>query len=223
MRILPLLALFACSPADEEAIVATSSLVADVTLTALDDLTAEVVMTLQQEGKGQFYELELDEEITITLPSILVTLISRTLDDQPAYIATVPDPPANVDLIVAFNRTPPRKTAPLSLVALPLGFDLSAPASFSRSSDDIEVAWTAANQVEPLTIALIGTCFDSFEADIEDTGSYVIPAGTVSGDTESCPAKLTLRRWSEGSVDERLAGGSLIALQERSSTLTADP
>jgi len=224
-RSLPLFAVVACVPAEEEDAIPTTGLEAHVTVAAFDDIQAGVVMTLHESAglESDFYELALDEEITVTIPGFVISLIASKLDSQPVYTASVPIPATDADFIVSLNRDPPDKTADDSRVSLPLAFDLTAPGAFSRGSDDMEVTWSVFDQADPLTLEINGPCIDTYQAEVSDIGAVVIPAGSVTGTGESCPAELTLTRQRFGTVDHAFGSGSVVAFQQRGLALTANP
>jgi hypothetical protein len=220
----PLLLLLACGPPEEEPIVVTSSLIAEITVAALDEITADVVVTLQRKGglDNQFYELDVDEEITVTIPGIVISLYSGQFDDQPVYTASVPNPPIDTDFVIALNRQPPRKTASQSRMSLPMGFELSGPASFSRGADDVDLTWTHPDQPDVLTLRVTGPCIDTLKVEVSDVGSYTIAAGTIAGDG-NCPVEATLTRLRIGEVDPDLAGGNAVAFQQRAVAMSSTP
>ena len=217
--------LVACGAPDEEIRLPTSHLLADIQVSALTDDSAEVVVKLQDQDalQGELYELALGEEVTVTLPGIVISLISARQNAQPVYTATVPEPPTNTTYVVAFNRVPPDKTASASTLSLPQGMTLEAPSAFSRATEALDVTWDNSGREDRLEIELNGACFETFREEIPDSGSYSLPAGTLAGTGDSCPANLTLTRLREGFVDTDFAGGQGVAYQQRNVPMTSDP
>lgn len=221
---LPLLVAVACKPAEELPRLPTERLLADIQISALTDTSAEVVVRLQDQDAlpGELYELDLGEELTVTLPGIVITLVSSRLNAQPVYSATIPEPPVDATYYVAFNRVPPDQTAADSQLSLPNGLSLIAPDAFSRSGEDLELSWSPTGAEDALELELNGSCLETVRQQIPDTGSYILPAGSVTG-TGDCPANLTLTRLRPGTVDEAFAGGESVAFQQRSVAMFSDP
>ena len=214
----------ACVPIPEDDRLATSDLTADIQLAALDDATADIVVKLQDRLAlaGDLYELELGEEVTVTVPGIVITLVSSRLNTQPVYTATIPEPPVDTTYYVAFNRVPPAQTASGSTVNLPPGLSLTAPDIASRQQA-LEVTWTGFGGEDPIELEANGACFETYREEIPDVGLFTIPAGSLQGTGESCPASLTLTRIRAGVVDDNFAGGDGFAFQQRLHAFLSDP
>lgn len=112
-------------------------------------------------------------------------------------------------------------------VMLPFAFDIGSPSpgqSIPRSSD-LEVVWGPDAPGEQIRLELLeeigyGVCLRTENTDhaykdggqwIPDLGSWVIPAGTIAGESsEMCEAQLELGRSSEGDYPAALGDGGYI-------------
>ena len=223
IRTLPLVFALACGPAEEPASIDTSRLIFDATISSQEEASADAIVTLREEGslESAFYELEIGEEVTVTFPGIVISLFSGQFEKQPVYTASIPEPPVDVEFVFALNRVPPNKTAHDSRVSLPLGFEVTAPTAFSRSAD-FEVSWSIFDQFEPLVLEVNGPCIDTFQEEIPDIGVFTVEAGSVTGDGD-CPTSMSLTRARRGVLDNQFADGSVLAVQQRSLSLTSNP
>jgi hypothetical protein len=224
MRLLFLPVAAACVASPDDPNQATSDLLADIQLAALDDTQAEIVVKLQDRLalRGELYELEIGEEVTVTIPGIVISLVSSRLDTQPVYTATIPDPPVDTTYYVAFNRVPPDQTASGSTVSLPPSLSVTAPDAASRQ-EAIDITWSVSGGDDPIELLVDGPCFDTYRDEIPDEGLFTLPPGSLTGSDESCPASLTLTRLRTGLVDDNFAGGDGLAYQQRTHALLLDP
>jgi hypothetical protein len=108
-------------------------------------------------------------------------------------------------------------------IELPPSFDISMPdptADHPRSSA-LDIAWSPAwsdHQLELSVADEIGSaCIDGLgiELEIDDSGSYSVPAGTLVG-TGACQLTITLTRLAEAAYPASLAaGGNATAIVKR--------
>jgi hypothetical protein len=112
----------------------------------------------------------------------------------------------------------------LITIELPPAFDISLPddpAAGHPRSAALDIAWTPAWPDHQLGLSVadeIGSaCIDGLgiELDVDDTGSYSVPANTLVG-TGSCQVTISLTRLAEGAYPASLAaGGNATAIVKR--------
>ncbi len=112
------------------------------------------------------------------------------------------------------------------VAATPPVFAIESPLAHSdhARADALEIAWAPAWSGQEVELAIedkIGSdCIEGlgYDASVEDSGSFSLPAGTLVGGEGggSCEVKVSLTRVLEASYPEQLApGGSIIAVVNR--------
>lgn len=120
--------------------------------------------------------------------------------------------------------------APSSVFTLPASFTIKAPEpdlAFVGSVDDLEITWDTSGKDDPLHLLISGICIESHTEEIDDDGSHVVPANTLSlqdDATAGCDIRITLQRRRWGTLDPAFdPGGTIRAVVERKVSISFSP
>ncbi len=146
------------------------------------------------------------------------------------YSSTFSGVSAGQDFRVAFERAND-KSAPSSTVTLPPAAEITDPpanVSTTRSSD-LTIRWNAGDGGDRIMIEADGSCiFSKKIEDLPNTGSYVLPAGSLEStggnNPTSCTVNVEVSRVRRGTVDAAYGkGGTFNALQTRKVSISSAP
>jgi hypothetical protein len=115
-------------------------------------------------------------------------------------------------------------SAPRSSVTLPEPFTLTMPATASRNAP-VTITWSPSGSADPISIDVSG-CASAQLLEIADTGTATLPAGSLVANppTATCDLAVEVSRKRNGSLDPAYGqGGSIVATQQRTTTLTSTP
>ncbi|MEO8846404.1 MAG: hypothetical protein ABI591_18830 [Kofleriaceae bacterium] len=111
-----------------------------------------------------------------------------------------------------------------STVTLPEPFTVTMPTTASRGAP-LTITWSPSGSADPISLHLTG-CADAQLLAIADTGTTTFPAGALAADppTATCDLSVEVSRTRAGSLDPAYGqGGSIVATQQRTTTLTSTP
>ena len=118
------------------------------------------------------------------------------------------------------------ESAPNSYVIIPDGFEFTQPVAgsgglYSRSLDQIDIAWTPSGSGLSMSLYLAAHCLDGSSAswsslNFADSGTLTVPAGAISGLSGDCTYTLQLVRSAAGVLASKYQGGTIQARQVRS-------
>lgn len=142
------------------------------------------------------------------------------------YTASFPNATAeSTSFTVAFNRASD-VSAPSSVASLPGPFNITSPAAsqtFSRTGQDITVAYDSSGTQDAMSWQANGTCIKLQTGSIQgDPGTFTIAKGTLlpadgSMTAASCQVTLAVIRSRAGTIDSHFGyGGSATGQQQRS-------
>jgi hypothetical protein len=195
---------------------------------------ADVIIRVGGPTSNTFVNLTAGDTLAVSVnDGDSVTMSENNLGDYYQYSATFTESEEDTKFTFILMREDD-ESAPESVATLPAPFSLSGPEAdtlFSRAADDITVTWTPSGKEDNMTLLISGDCLnDEVDISLEDTGSYVINAGTLELEEdddkfeESCSGTITVRRTRAGSVDPAFEeGGTVTATQVRSVAFRSDP
>lgn len=217
----------ACTESIESTDVRTSGIYPEIEVVATGDGTSEVRVLLKTGGSNSNTYLDLTGDDTL---EVTVDGDTKTMDQSgDAYEATFDVDAGGTEFTIALLRGDADEDAPESVVVLPEPFEMMLSAtSASRADDDLEYTWEPEGDGN-VSWDLSGECVSSDSGSTPDDGTNSIAAGDIepkfeSDAEESCTAKLSLERSQKGTLDAAFTeGGSLVAKQVRSDSVTSTP
>jgi len=216
-----------CTPVDSN-VVTTAKLRADVQVVATGTGGSTVSAWLFSHKDGDpplnFETIRLVDDDTITASANGSSIAMEEIDlgVEYRYDAAFATAQADQSYEVALVR-PSDRGAPHSLVTLPDPFTLAAPATASRSAP-LTITWTPGG-ADSISIDITG-CASAQLGPLPDTGTATVPAGTVVADPSdaTCDLSAEVSRTRPGTLDSAYGqGGSIVAIQRRTATLTSTP
>jgi hypothetical protein len=207
---------------------------ARVSATAQGDGDALVRTTLFLENPGSLNYIELEGEDLLTAYG--PTGVERIMRESQflgmtSYSATFETEDANSEFIIGFSRFVD-DSAPDSRVTLPAPFDIATAegTSYSRATEDVEIAWDASIDVDDMDFTLSGNCIETVRGSMEgDPGILTISGSEIplrQGDSvdDSCLATVTVTRARAGVIDPNYGyGGDAYGYQIRDFSFTTAP
>jgi hypothetical protein len=206
----------------------TSGLYAQLEADAPGDGKVNVKATLTL-GAGSLTYLELAETdvLSATVGTTARAMSRQSLFGATWYQASFDGDAADTQLKVLFARHADT-SAPDSHVTLPAPFAFTAPAArqaFPRTAG-LTVTWSGSGQADPLRLSARGSCIQSIDTDLNDTGTHPLVAfqPQSGSETKTCDVSLTLVRTRTGAVDPAYGkGGKFEATVTRSLTISSTP
>lgn len=153
-----------------------------------------------------------------------------SLVNQVYYTAELEGDDEDKAVEISFVRTAD-ENAPSSTLTLPASFTLTGPESglaVVGSTDEIEIFWDNSGQNDPLTLIVNGSCIDLHKEEIDDDGSHVLAANTLTLSDEEyadgCDISVTLERQRLGLLDSAFdPEGTIRAVVRRKVNITFTP
>jgi hypothetical protein len=217
-----------CTPTDSD-VVTTANLHADIEVTSTGSGGSTVSAWLLSHRDGDpplnFETIRLVDHDTLsaTSNSHSVVMEQSSVVIEYRYDATFDTADAGQRFEVSLDRAADQ-SAPHSSVTLPEPFTPALPATASRSAP-LTIAWSPSGSADPISIHVTG-CVTAQLLAIADTGTTTFPAGALVADppTATCELAVAVSRTRSGSLDPAYGqGGSIVATQQRTATLTSTP
>ncbi|MEO6777248.1 MAG: hypothetical protein ABI467_30245 [Kofleriaceae bacterium] len=227
MRAAIFLALASCTPVDSGA-VTTAKLHADLQVLATGTGGSQVFAWLFSHRDGdpplnlETIRLVDDDTLTATSNGSSVAMQEVDLGVEYRYDAAFAAAEADLRFDIALARTT-EPSAPASSVTLPAPFTPTGPATASRSAP-LTLTWSGGSS-DPVSIHVTG-CASADLGPIADTGAATFAAGTVVADPvgATCDLAFEISRRRTGTIDPAFGqGGSIVAIQQRTLTITSTP
>jgi hypothetical protein len=160
----------------------------------------------------------------------LVMTRNVNLVNQVYYTAELEGDEEDKGVQISFVRTED-ESAPSSALTMPAPVTFTAPEpglALVGGSDDLEIAWDNSGKDDPLTLIVNGYCIDLYKEVIEDDGSHVMPANTLTiseeGYAEGCDISITLERSRVGTLDPAFdPEGTIHAIAKREVEISFTP
>jgi len=209
----------------------TDALYADLVASS-DGTSTHATATLRvgDATSNTFVNLEGDDSLVITSGDQSQTMTEAYLGDIYFYSADFDLFEGDTEFVFSLERTIDGG-APDNRCSLPQPIELTQPKSgetFSRETDDITVSWTPSDEQDLVRATISGNCIWDEVVDADgDTGTLIIPAGTISpindNDPQSCDAIILLERRRSGTLDPALSqGGKITGVQYSQQLIQTD-
>jgi hypothetical protein len=217
-----------CTPTDSDA-VTTANLYADIQVltTGSGGSTVSAALFSHRDGDPplNFETIRLvgDDLLSATSNGHSVVMDESDLVVEYQYDAAFETADAGQSFEVNLDRVTD-VSAPHSSVTLPAPFAPDMPAAASRSAP-LTIKWSPSGSADPISIHFTG-CASAELGTIADTGTVTVPAGAIVADpsTATCDLAVELSRTRAGFLDPAYGqGGSIVATQQRTTTLTSTP
>lgn len=216
-----------CTPVDSN-VVATSQLRADVQVLSTGEPSSTVYAWLFSHKAGdpplnlETIRLVDDDAITAISNGSSIAMHESDLVVEYRYDATFPtaEPEQNYEIALA---RPADTSAPHSYVTLPDPFTLTMPTTASRAAP-LTITWSPGGS-DQISIDVTG-CASAHLGPLPDTGTATVPAGAVVADptNATCDLAFDVSRTRTGTLDRAYGqGGSIVAIQRRTATITSTP
>ena len=209
--------------------VMTNGMWADVAFTSDGTGASQAAAVLRVGGvaSNTYVDLEGDDQLTATLIDASVPMVEEELGEIHRYVASFDTAPVGDPVVVAFLRTID-EGAPQTIAELPPEFTLDPPVlTFARSTEDLVLSWAPASS-ETMRIEIGGDCVYPYIHDVDDAGSYTLPAGTLDplddAGPGTCALDVTVRRLHPGTIDPGFGqGGTSVGVQVRTTEVASTP
>jgi len=226
------LGLLACENVDSEDVM-TDGIYADINAIATGDGNTTVRASLRVGGNASntFLELVGDDKLVASMGEETAEMGEKTFLGSKWYTAEFSEDAVDTEFNVAFERSVD-EPAPESKMTMVAPFDITVPASsasYSRASDDIELAWETSGTSDTMLVNIDGSCVQLYHEDLSgDTGSFSVVAGTLEPaqdqEDETCSITIELIRHREGTLDPAYGEGGLVySRQIRTIQVTSAP
>lgn len=177
-----------------------------------------------------YVTLEVGDEVSVSSGDSTEVLSELDLSPLISYVGALPLAEADTPFVFALTRELDGG-APDSEVTLPPPYEINGvnpSVDYSRGTNALSVAWSGDSAGDPMSLTVTGACIEDYIVDLEDeSGSAGIDAGALvsrtGSEAETCDLTVTLSRTREGTLDSTFAGGSILARQDRSVTVSAAP
>ena len=216
-----------CTQSVESTDIRTTGIYPEITVTATGSGTSKVEVQLKVGGSSSNTYLDLTGEDQLTAT---VAGTSKVLDDTGShtYSASFPVDEEGTEFVVSFLRGMIDDSAPVSSVGLPAPFDFGvSPTEASRATEAIDLTWDppASGNVR---WNLDGDCVQHASGSTPDDGVQALPEGSIdtfsSDRDKSCTVDIELTRSAGGNINPAFTeGGSIVARQVRTASLTSNP
>ena len=217
-----------CTPVDSN-VVATAKLRADIQVVATGTGGATVSTWLFSHKDGDpplnFETIRIVDDDTLSAVSngAVIPMEEVDLGVEYRYDAAFATADSGQRFKVELDRASDR-SATDSAVTLPDPFTLTAPATASRSAP-LTLTWSPSGGPDPITINLSG-CASKDLGPLPDTGATTVPGAALLADPSdaTCVLSIEVSRTRTGMLDGSYGqGGSIVAIQRRTTTLTSMP
>jgi hypothetical protein len=163
------------------------------------------------------------DTISVTSNGRSIAMEQSSLVVEYRYDATFETAAADQRYELALARTGDA-SAPHSTVTLPAPFTPSVPTAAARSAP-LAITWSPSGSSDPIAIHITG-CASAELGPLADTGSVTVPVGALVAESSdaTCDLAIDVTRTRTGTLDRAYGqGGSIVAIQQRSLTLTSTP
>jgi hypothetical protein len=217
-----------CTPTDSNA-VTTANLHADIQVLTTGSGGSTITAALFSHRDGDpplnFETIRLvgDDLLSATSNGHSVVMDESDLVVEYQYNAAFATADAGQSFEVSLDRVTD-VSAPHSSVTLPAPFTPDMPAAASRSAP-LTIKWSPSGSDDPISIHFTG-CASVELGTIADTGTVTVPADAIVADpsTATCDLAVEVSRARSGLLDPAYGqGGSIVATQQRTTTLTSTP
>ena len=193
-----------CEPGPE--FIATDSLRATIRVLSFESGSGAASLRVSTPD-GEPTRLSSTNEVSVAVPGWNIDIPRPSDGPDPVYSTTLPEAPPLSPVNLAVLRDD-SDSAPFNGVTLPPAFtDLSVSDSWSRSTEDLMIAWSDTGESDPIVVTIEGACIQPFEETYTaQAEGLLIAAGQLKTqdalpDTE-CPVTLVLARVRVGSPDD---------------------
>jgi hypothetical protein len=206
-------------------LIKTKGIAATVDVSATNDSTSTVLVTLRAGGdeSNTYIELQNGDSLSASADG---SERGMSHVDEGQYEASFDTGAGGVEYVVDLQRADDT-SAPNSRGVMPEPFSVTGEDDRRRAEEDVLIDWVTGSNGD-MNIVVEGDCIFRFDEDVADTGSYTIQAGeleSTGGDMpESCDLEVTLTRTAYGTADAAFDGESSVALRQiRSDTFSSNP
>lgn len=193
------------------------------------DTTATVHVELKVGGSSSNTYIGLDNGDQLIATAGGETKTLTTTDDVGVYEARFSGVGAETEFSLVLER-PNDTTASDNSGTLPPPFTIDKPSNdLSRKDDDLKVTWSPSGTDDGMDFEFSGSCiFDYTKSPPSDSGSFVLPKGTLDSTggnmPEACKITIDAQRSRSGTADAAFDSESWFRLhQRRSTTFTSAP
>jgi hypothetical protein len=224
------LSITACAESVESDDVLTDGIYADLSAVATEEgMRVTAILVVGGESSNTYVKLTGDDALTATADGETRRLSAQNLGNIYHYGADLAANTGDTEVVFRFERSID-DGAPDSRCTLPAAIDITGPADgdvFSRAEDELVVTWTPSNEDDTLRLEVEGNCIQGMIWTVDDTGSYTIPPGTLTSQSdppEACETEIQLSRERSGTLDPAFGeGGRVVCSQRRTTTFRSDP
>lgn len=216
-----------CTPVDSN-VVDTANLRADLQVLSTGDGSSTVYAWLFSHKDGdpplneETIRLVDDDAITAISNGSSIAMQEADLGVEYRYDATFASAEPDQSYEIALARSA-EIGAPDSYVTLPDPFTLTGPTTASRSAP-LTITWTPGGS-DQISINVTG-CASAQLGPLPDTGTATFPVGAMVADPSdaTCDLAFDVSRTRTGTLDRAYGqGGSIVAIQRRTTTITSTP